>query len=490
MEVSDPIYREERGGGLRVKVDGRGCRKEARKTPPRLSGEVAEQVDSSVAWQMWLWRVWGAVLERMKAIVVAVRRRLGHSASASTAPSAPSAPGAPSASSTKAKAQSVPGLPAPPPVSPTSDVVAVLCAELSADDSDGELDYEEQPYGTAFSMGWHGAREEHVLPARDTPSRRDPSTPPPRDPAPRPDGYHDTVARFYHPHLASFDQPPRPAARFFLPHLPPSATRYSLVDSLIANLHPSSHWRDAFRRRQRLITKERVEAAAARAAAAPTLALSADQLQKVLKVWSPSLPPSIVVSSRFQIDITVRDLQTLCDGHWLNDNVIDFYLSLISHTGVFCWTTHFFTTLQAKGYAGVARWARRKRVDLTATALVLVPINIMGTHWALAAVDNKARTFAYYDSLSLLGNLRALQLVQLYMVAEAQRVGSSVNYAEYTLEPCMPTPQQQNGYDCGVFTCTLALYVARAQPLLFGQRDMKLLRRKMAYEILTKELIS
>lgn len=486
MEVNDPIYREERGGGFRDTANTRGRRKEARKTPARLSGGAAEHVDSNVAWQMWLWRVWGTVLDRMKAVLVAARGRLGHSASTPTAPSDLSDRSAPSA-----MAQSVSALPAPAPVSPASDVVAALCAELSTDDSDGELDYEEQPYGTAFCTGWGGTWEEGKQPARELPSRRDPSTPPPRDSSPPPDGYRDAVARFYYPHLPSVDQSSRPSARFHLPHLPPSATRYSLVDSLIANLHPSSHWRDAFERRQRLITKERVEAAAAaRAAAAPTLALSADQLQKVHKVWSPSLPPSIVVSSRFQIDITVRDLQTLCDGHWLNDNVIDFYLSLISRTGVFCWTTHFFTTLQAKGYAGVARWARRKKVDLTATALVLVPINIMGTHWALAAVDNKARTFAYYDSLSLLGNLRALELLQLYMMAEAQRVGSSVDYTEYTLEPCMPTPQQQNGYDCGVFTCTLAHYVARAQPLLFSQRDMKLLRRKMAYEILTKELIT
>lgn len=44
-------------------------------------------------------------------------------------------------------------------------------------------------------------------------------------------------------------------------------------------------------------------------------------------------------------------------------------------------------------------------------------------------------------------------------------------------------PQQTNGYDCGVFMCQYALYLALGKPFDFTQRDMSTIRRRMALEI-------
>ncbi|CAK7897705.1 hypothetical protein CAAN1_04S01134 [[Candida] anglica] len=272
-------------------------------------------------------------------------------------------------------------------------------------------------------------------------------------------------------------------AKFYLPHTPVS--KYSIVDTLIKDFRKSDLEQiDEDKQRQQLITKERESATSL------IKPLSSDQQAKLYKIWSTS-NQSIIVSSHFQIDITVRDLQTLCDNQWLNDNVIDFYLNLITEqsSNVFCWTTHFFTTLQSKGYQGVARWSKRKKLNVTQKDLILVPINIMGTHWALAVVDNVKKKFAYYDSLSSSGNKKALQLLVTYMSEEGKKQGSSIDFHSYEIIPLAETPQQQNGYDCGVFSCTSAFFVSKGKPLKFSQKDMKLLRRKMAYEILTKELI-
>lgn len=104
--------------------------------------------------------------------------------------------------------------------------------------------------------------------------------------------------------------------------------------------------------------------------------------------------------NRYNIDISFADLQTLRDGRWLNDNIIDFYLNLVMkrNSKVFIWTTHFYSTLASRGYSGVARWAKRKKIDLFTMDKVIVPVNISNTHWALAVIDNLQKTITYYDS--------------------------------------------------------------------------------------------
>ena len=274
-------------------------------------------------------------------------------------------------------------------------------------------------------------------------------------------------------------------SRFYLPHEPVSNNKYSLVDTLIDNFFVDGI-SDIFRERkerQNLISKER-ESLKTR-----LVPLTKEQLQVVNKYWNQ--PPGSVVSSAFQIEITTRDLQTLCDGQWLNDNVIDFYFNLVTakNQSVFGWTTHFFTTLKLKGYQGVARWSKRKKVNVTEKDLILVPINIMGTHWALAVVNNKEQKFQYYDSLSSNGNLQALQILKSYMIQEGKKQNSSIDFDKYSLMKNMSSPQQLNGFDCGVFACICAKYVAQWKKLTYGQKDMKIIRRRMAYEIIAKDLI-
>jgi sentrin-specific protease 1 len=46
------------------------------------------------------------------------------------------------------------------------------------------------------------------------------------------------------------------------------------------------------------------------------------------------------------------------------------------------------------------------------------------------------------------------------------------------------TPQQQNGYDCGVFTCTCADFLSVGLPLDYSQRDIKEQRKRMVWKIM------
>ena len=46
------------------------------------------------------------------------------------------------------------------------------------------------------------------------------------------------------------------------------------------------------------------------------------------------------------------------------------------------------------------------------------------------------------------------------------------------------TPQQENGFDCGMFALACASALGSGAPLAYGQRDMKYLRRRLTLDVL------
>ncbi|KAJ2000662.1 SUMO1 sentrin specific peptidase 1, partial [Coemansia thaxteri] len=79
------------------------------------------------------------------------------------------------------------------------------------------------------------------------------------------------------------------------------------------------------------------------------------------------------------VPVTARDVDTLGDGKWLNDEVINFYMQLIMERSeqtpgmptVHAFNTFFYSTLRDQGYVRVKRWTRR--VKLFEKDLVIVP---------------------------------------------------------------------------------------------------------------------
>ncbi|VEU22115.1 DEKNAAC103126 [Brettanomyces naardenensis] len=225
--------------------------------------------------------------------------------------------------------------------------------------------------------------------------------------------------------------------------------------------------------------------------------LTNNQLSKLDRWWNNPYPGTVVIT-KFNIGITVKDLLTLCDRKWLNDNVIDFYMNLINERSknspslpsIHVFSTYFYSTLCRNGYSGVRKWAKRANVDVTKVDHVFIPINIHQSHWALGVVNNKTKSFDYYDSLFGTGN-DILYKLEDYMTEEAKKDHgeSYVDYSKYDFNAAMKCPTQSNGFDCGVFTCTTADYLAREVPLLYSQADMPVLRRRMAYEIADGKLV-
>lgn len=211
--------------------------------------------------------------------------------------------------------------------------------------------------------------------------------------------------------------------------------------------------------------------------------------------------PNLVLSSAFKLRITQRDLATLQEGGWLNDEVINFYLSLVmdrsSKSGgvkVYSFSTFFFPKLQGAGagqnggHAAVRRWT--KAVDLFLCDIILVPLHL-GVHWALAVIDLKSKTVKAFDSMGQRHD-DICYLLLLYIQEEHKvKKGRELDVSKWTVCSMRPSeiPQQKNGSDCGVFACKYGDYIAQDRQLTFKQCHMPLFRKLMIWEILNQKLL-
>jgi sentrin-specific protease 1 len=110
-----------------------------------------------------------------------------------------------------------------------------------------------------------------------------------------------------------------------------------------------------------------------------------------------------------------------------------------------------------------------------------IPLNVGGVHWVLVVVDLNQNTVEYFDSMYRRRRTPAevTKIIELFDYKLNKQLIFSV----------VRGPQQQNGYDCGVFTCMIALFHSQGVPLsILVQKDMPLYRRTIARDILRSKI--
>uniref|UniRef100_A0A8B9SY07 SUMO specific peptidase 1 n=1 Tax=Anas platyrhynchos TaxID=8839 RepID=A0A8B9SY07_ANAPL len=197
----------------------------------------------------------------------------------------------------------------------------------------------------------------------------------------------------------------------------------------------------------------------------------------------------------FRLTITRKDIQTLNNLNWLNDEIINFYMNLLMERSkekglptVHAFNTFFFTKLKTAGYQAVKRWT--KKVDIFSVDLLLVPIHL-GVHWCLAVVDFRKKTITYYDSMGGI-NSEACRILLQYLKQESldkKRKEFDTNGWSLLSKKSQEIPQQMNGSDCGMFACKYADCITKDKPINFTQQHMPYFRKRMAWEILHRKLL-
>ncbi|XP_046651654.1 sentrin-specific protease 1-like isoform X3 [Daphnia pulicaria] len=221
--------------------------------------------------------------------------------------------------------------------------------------------------------------------------------------------------------------------------------------------------------------------------------ISSDMHNVIEKAWGGHSENEVLCDA-FSLTITRRDVKTLSGLNWLNDQVINFYLTLVmerSSSGdwpkAYAFNTFFYPKLMSSGHGGLKRWTRK--VDLFQQDIILIPVHL-GLHWCLATVCPKEQAIRYYDSMGG-RNQDCLNGLKRYMEAESMdKKKTSLDTSKWTLECIEDIPQQMNGSDCGMFTCKYAEYLSRKAKITFAQKDMPYFRKRMVYEIITQKLIN
>ncbi|CAD2105472.1 sentrin-specific protease 1, putative [Plasmodium vinckei lentum] len=216
-----------------------------------------------------------------------------------------------------------------------------------------------------------------------------------------------------------------------------------------------------------------------------------------------------VLIEKFNVPLMYSQIKCLIDSRWLNDEIINFYLSMLQEyneagikSGVtylpkmFTFSTFFFQSLNFNGsynYSKVSRWTKRKKIDILDYDLILIPLHVGGNHWTLGAINIKDKHIKLYDSLNM-PNRKFFEYMKRYIVDEVKdKKQINIDISPWTYNPSgLPEegiPCQENGYDCGVFTCMFAKCLTFNRDFDFSQSDIKEIRLKMVYEISQGHLV-
>lgn len=216
-----------------------------------------------------------------------------------------------------------------------------------------------------------------------------------------------------------------------------------------------------------------------------------------------------VLINKFNIDITGEDIRRLRPSVQLNDNIINFYLNLLmerskirrldGYPKVYAFNTYFIgRLLSTGGYSNVKRWTRT--VDIFSHDIIAIPVHIPNSnpnpyadkadHWCMVIINVNEKTIKYYDSLRKSDNGLLLLLTDYLRNESLDKRKTGIDLSGWSLENVADYPLQDNGSDCGVFSCLTAEFICRNRPIVFRQKHMPYVRRKMAVEIYTGEMLT
>ena len=113
-------------------------------------------------------------------------------------------------------------------------------------------------------------------------------------------------------------------------------------------------------------------------------------------------------------------------------------------------------------------------------------VNVSGMHWTVAVVHMSEKRIQFYDSMSGSGDRYLEGLMQYLKDEHMAKKGCPLPDAdEWELVESTPdTPQQRNGYDCGVFTCMFCDFLSTDCPLTFSQEHITQCRERIALSIM------
>ena len=230
----------------------------------------------------------------------------------------------------------------------------------------------------------------------------------------------------------------------------------------------------------------------------PIVVLSEEQWLGVAPLLDPNSQE--VVINRGDFKITKKVLARLLPKVWLNDDLMNLYLSLVEKRSletyglrVKAMDTLFYTRLETLSSRMDVVSRSLRKVDIFACDMLVIPIHL-GQHWCMVVVNFNDMKLRYFDSMALSSkgvwtkNPEVVTRVKAFLESHYRL---TKNLRKLDLGISFPTgiPQQENFSDCGVFALKFAEYSSRGAPFTFRQADMPNFRRRMAWELINDTLL-
>ncbi|THH11790.1 hypothetical protein EW145_g414 [Phellinidium pouzarii] len=222
----------------------------------------------------------------------------------------------------------------------------------------------------------------------------------------------------------------------------------------------------------------------------------------VLKEIDALLQKRGVISKAGREQVTDKDLARLMPGVWLNDEIVNFYGQLIADRAaeaeatkenkqngtkngpnVHYFTTFFWSKLQTGYEKGrLAKWT--KKLDIFSKDIIIMAINHSNAHWTSAAINFKRKRIEAYDSMGY-PRKEVYTALRSYLDEEHKNKKKKpfdfTGWEDFYLENY---PEQENGFDCGVFACQTLEHLSRGEEdFNFTQKNMSYFRQRMIWEI-------
>ena len=194
------------------------------------------------------------------------------------------------------------------------------------------------------------------------------------------------------------------------------------------------------------------------------------------------------------IIINGDDVNTLMPERWLNDSIINFWMRWISTprspnnddmtSQVHVFSSYFLSNIMLNSYsAKMKRWIRKRKINIFEKKLLLFPFHGIN-HWSLVAVynprlikqtsrrwgdptySNEVSCMIHFDSLGAASPHSGRDIAwAVRLVLNSEWDDHCNDTLDKTSRPfthrCLPlisakVVRQENGFDCGVFTCRYA----------------------------------
>ena len=205
-----------------------------------------------------------------------------------------------------------------------------------------------------------------------------------------------------------------------------------------------------------------------------------------------------------------KSIRTLRPREWLNDEVINYYYFMLAKRDEALtaanpvrkrnhfFKSFFFTKLfdeeatKEYTYKNVKEWSNKvPGNDIFALDKVLFACNVLHTHWTCVVIFMQEKRIQFYDSMRGDGYHYSDGLLKYLKDEWAAKKGGELPDAEKWRVVGAETvvPWQNNGYDCGVFTCMYADFLSINLPLSFVQTHIDQCRHRIVLSILEGEVV-